>query len=278
MLATVEILSAYDHRLLGYSLAVQQNGYRLTVDEFEAYAESPTRRPAESEFNPGAFGGIASFLPAIQALASQMLVTKPGETPLDHFRRVKWVSVAEDRVSVTQLGRAVVKAADAESRKGEVIQAALDPGDPLAYARLVVQVAQLKNVMVVDPYFRAAQLLELYELRNLTRVLTSEKIGEDDLVSLRSTARAITWGRPFEIRAAPTSVGVHDRFMVQEVGAVYQVGSSLNGVGHAFTVLTEIEDLAPVVRQHFQTIWDDSEPIFPRPDEDSAEDEPKAQP
>lgn len=262
----MEIIGASDHQLLGYALAVQQQGYRLTVDEFGAYAASPSRQPAQTELRAGAF---ANLLPAFGYLASQLIVTSPGEKPLDHFCRVKWISVDDGRVTVTQLGRAVVMAADAESPADEVVQAALDPNDPLAYARLVARLTQLEDVMVVDPYFRATQLLQLYELPTLTRVLTSEKIGKKDLVAIRSTAGVITWDRTFEIRAAPPETGVHDRYLIPRVGAIFQVGTSLKGVGHSFTVMSEMQDVSELVRERFEAIWKDSGVIFPANDDSS---------
>jgi hypothetical protein len=173
----MEFVSASDHQLLSYALAVEQQGYRLSADEFAAYAASPSRRQARSGLKQ--FAGLAESV--YRALEAQMVVVTPGETPLQHFCRVGWVSVEDERVMVTQLGRSVVAAADAGTRELDVVQAALDPNDPLAYARIVARMTQLENVMVVDPYFRATQLLELYELPMLTRVLTSEKIGKKDL-------------------------------------------------------------------------------------------------
>ena len=201
-----------------------------------------------------------------QYLAGKIeIVARPAPRPLTG----KWISVDDGRVTVTQLGRAVVMAADAESPADEVVQAALDPNDPLAYARLVARLTQLEDVMVVDPYFRATQLLQLYELPTLTRVLTSEKIGKKDLVAIRSTAGVITWDRTFEIRAAPPETGVHDRYLIPRVGAIFQVGTSLKGVGHSFTVMSEMQDVSELVRERFEAIWKDSGVIFPANDDSS---------
>jgi hypothetical protein len=267
MLGCVEIVSASDHQLLSYAFRVQQQGYRLTVAEFEAYAESPSRRPGQSTLK-----GFAAMARGIAMLAESQFEITPAETPVTHFQRVKWISVDDERVNVTQLGRAVVMAADAGSQEVEVVQAALDPNDPLAYARLVAHLAQLDNVMVVDPYFRCAQFLDLYRLPTLTRVLTSPKIGKKALAEITATAGVVQWGRSFEVRAAKSDAGMHDRILIPSAGSVYQVGTSLGSIGDSFTVLSEIQDLADTVRDHFEKVWSDAEVIFSAKEE-SSEDE-----
>ena len=66
-----------------------------------------------------------------------------------------------------------------------------------------------------------------------------------------------------QIKLAPTADAVHDRYLIPRVGTLFQIGTSLNGVGQVFTVLSELRDIPDEVRQRFERLWDASESVYP---------------
>lgn len=102
-----------------------------------------------------------------------------------------------------------------ERTEEDVVEIVLDPDDRFAYARALGELTSMPDSMIVDPYFRFEQLVDVLELGTVTRVLTSRKIGPAALARLALGLKAVTEGQPFEVRL---TAELHDRYFIPRAG------------------------------------------------------------
>ena len=105
----------------------------------------------------------------------------------------------------------------------------IEPQNPISYAEVIQRIAQHKDAMLVDPYFKLDQIMDIVNYTSVSRVLTSEKIGKAAVAGLAKAMAQIVVGRSFEIRVGKKDL--HDRCIVPPDGNVDFIGTSLSGGG-----------------------------------------------
>ncbi len=181
-------------------------------------------------------------------------IATPAETFTEYFLRVRWATQHDRRIVISSLGLAMGRALEQQSPSDPVV--VLEPGDPIALGRVVERLASSGDALLVDPYFRLDQLLLIIDRTVVTRVLTSERVDAEGLEGLQTSTERLTLPRPFEIRVA--SRELHDRYVIPATGAVTNIGSSMNGLGHVLTAMSSISDGADEVREMYERMWTES--------------------
>lgn len=272
----MDIASPSVHRALAYLVAVDRQGYSPIGEELESYATQPDLRPARRE-TIWAAATAPLFRNWIGMLDHEI---EASETMEEHFLRLHWATLTESsRLRPSALGRAVERALDQQSDTSDsVSDVVLDAGDPIALERVLAKLAAAGPAMLVDPYFRIDVLVQVLGQTAVTRVLTSERVGANDRETLRSAVEKMVPDRLFEVRVA--SREVHDRHLIPDSGPVQFIGSSLNGLGKAATVIGTIPDASNAIRSVYEDIWLKSSVlalIQPESNESENEDEDQLQ-
>ncbi len=189
----------------------------------------------------------------------------PKSDHLDHLIKLTWVELRQDRLSLTELGRALL--ADAErtdvvDSDGAVV--VLDSEDPFAYGKLIAHLVKAGDGLLIDPYFRVEQLLTILIHTDITRVLLSKqhKGSREDRTAIRVALSSAPLPRNIEIRASSDDA-LHDRLVVGENG-VWLLGASLNSVlgSSANTMMISVpESAARTLREFANKIWNEAEPV-----------------
>lgn len=230
-------------------VALDGQGYRLSVREFIAYSQQPDPRPAVM-WSMQAFG-----LHNLHEMFTKEI--EPAEKINQHFVRLGWATVANDRLQVTTLGRATYLAMEQESLEPDaVLSVVLEAQNPIAFARVVDRISNVGSALLVEPYFRLDVLQPIAFLTKVTRILTSERTDKKDRGILKLAVEATTLDRPFEIRVA--SREVHDRYLLPDSGSVQFIGASLNGVGQVATAMGVLTDGSDELRSLYEVIWKES--------------------
>lgn len=249
----MEIADEITHRVLAYVAAVQRQGERLTSQQVDMYAWAPDHRVE-----------VTSSIGTSLRWAAILTSRSEEETFTDYLERLGWVDISDRQVSITRTGTAVLRALNApalDERDAPSLEIVLDPQDPFAYARALGELAQIEDALIVDAYFRLEQLIDVTELGNVSRVLTSRR-SNAEMKTLASGLAALPAERPIEIRLGDN---LHDRFFIPPAGPVRGLGTSLNGVGkRSTTLLTTIgHDAGDVIRKLFNDKWRDAEVLEP---------------
>lgn len=123
--------------------------------------------------------------------------------------------------------------------------------------RKLIQSARL-DVLFVDPYLDAefaSRFLPLVPTGTSIRLLGKERIA-----SLKPAALAFAsqYGHIVEVRSGSN---FHDRYLFVDGQACYQSGASFkDGAKKAPTVLTQITDAFPAMRQTYEQLWQQAVP------------------
>lgn len=240
----VEIADAVAHRALRYVEAVNRQGHRLTIKEFEAYVARPERESRT-------VGGLSSLVlsQSLAALSGFGGTTK-HEFILDWLKRVKWLSVRELKVSLTPLGAAVLRELDAQGVDFEgpsII--VLTAANPFAYAEVVSAVSKAGTELLADPYLQLSALPMLLANTSVKRILVSP---EADIVGLKIADPEASENQV----AIRVSADFHDRFAIPTSGEVLNLGTSLNGFGKRLSVITPISPPgANEIRTAYEDLW-----------------------
>lgn len=245
----MKVVSATAHRALTYTAMVRRQGYRLTDKELEAFVRQPDPIGATVEF-PG-------LSAALDVMAAMQLKSHPGETVAKWLVRLNWLAMDGGRVELTELGQAVLRGADEQEIETELpFRIVLDPKDPLSYAKLIGRIADVGDALLVDPFFGLDQLLIILQSTSVTRVLVGPKTKTG---TLAAALNSLTLPREFAIRV---SGEVHDRFIIPKAGPVDALGTSLNGVGKKFTVMTTLDaPVADTIRSKHEDLWRAAVPV-----------------
>jgi hypothetical protein len=253
----VQIASPEVHRVLSYLVALDRQGYAVSAQELDAFAEQPDQRPAEVET---VLGG-SSMTAIYKTLAAQFTrEVEPAEAMSAHFQRLQWARQGpRNRLEVTDLGRALHRALEQESiSEGTVVEVLLEQDDPTSLARALDRIARKGPAMLVEPYFRLDQLLPVIQITEVTRVLCGSRTKAQEREALRLAVEGLRVVRPFEVRV---SDDLHDRYVVPDAGPVMFIGSSLNGLGVHPTVLGELADTSDSVRSLYEDAWKVAQPL-----------------
>jgi hypothetical protein len=280
------------HLALAYVSALQRQSYRPTVAEFNAYVEGPDQRPgttrtirrpstvqspagsalrAIADLNVNVSRSLQRALGPLQGTSGlggkSVEVHEPGEAMIDYLRRLKWVRVTSGRVHITPIGEAVLTHLEQEMTDTEApLDIALDQDDPVAKARLIGRINEIGKCDLVDAYLRLDDLFQILNSTEVERVLTRPaKPGDNKrIVELETLMGSLALPRPFEVR---TSDEFHDRYVIPDSGPIWQLGTSLGGVGVRFSAMVRITDdkLAKHIRDRFESAWKTGRPLKPAP-------------
>lgn len=233
---------------------------------FALFDESASRNLAKTleDINRNflrSIGPVASQLGALSNLWGNERVIEerePDETVVQQVQRFRWVRASSTGVGLvlTALGLALLRADTDQSAASEVT--VLDGEDPLAWGALVGTIAEIGECLIVDPYLKAEQFLDIAKFTGTTRVILRRPAKERELVSWR-----IHQALPdvsVDIRIVDPQL-IHDRYIVGE-NAVYGLGCSLSGVGRKPTTLVPMTGpVADHIRSIVEGWWEVAEPV-----------------
>ncbi|SII75993.1 hypothetical protein [Mycobacteroides abscessus] len=195
---------------------------------------------------------------------------EPDETLVEQAQRLGWVqpSATGAGLVLTNLGRALLRN-DADMTTASEITV-LEGDDPLAWGALVETIADAGACVIVDPYLKPEQFLEVAKFTGTTRVILRRPASANSLIPWQMY-QALP-DVQVEVRVADPQL-LHDRYIVGET-AVYQLGCSLNGVGRKPTTLVPLTGpVADFARSHVEELWKSAAPVGDPPvGEDEAED------
>ena len=255
----MEIVDEETHRVLAYVDALNRQGVtprRSLVDEFgDAPERIMTRR-----------GGLVAVA-AIQAMAMSVNGTlAAGERYTAYLERLGWVVCSgSDAVTITQVGRGLLKALNApslEADSGSIVEVVLDPENPFAYTRAMNSLTTVEDALLVEPYFRVDQLEDVAQLSNITRVMLGPGVKPSERKVLAFGLAALDPGRSLEVRAA---TNLHDRYLVPRGGGtVLMLGASLGAIGKKVSTITPVgPEASEALRALHEELWNEATPIEP---------------
>jgi hypothetical protein len=115
--------------------------------------------------------------------------------------------------------------------------------------------------LLVEPYFRLQQLMDVAPFDNIVRVLVGSKLSQRDYELIATGLASLE--RTIEVRKA---ADLHDRYLIPAVeGSVMMLGASLGGIGKKVSTMTTLGPVASqALRDAHEAIWSDAEPIEPK--------------
>jgi len=244
----MNITDEIGHRALSYISALNQQGYKVSVGELNAYIENPMRRSQWS----------ISFTEAFKKILFE------PESVVDHFLRIGWIKRTvlkkgspsnADKVELTKLGSAVLKLLNQQELIAEPSAViVLKADDFLSYSRVISKISEYNECLLADPYFRIDNLPDLINHTSCNRILTSELIQKRDKVALTIALKEVA-EKKIEIRVS-NAKDFHDRFIIPQLGPVIFVGTSINSINQKFSVIGEISDpVAGEIRKAYEKFW-----------------------
>jgi hypothetical protein len=176
------------HRFLKYVAAVTGQGYRLIKDEAEAFIAASNRRQV---------GGLAQVVG--ESLTRSMLaISGRIESTAEWLQRLGWVSIRGDEIKISDLGQAVLRHLEQEEIEATgPIDVLLEPQNPISYAETIRRIAHHEDALLIDPYFKLDQLMDVVHYTSVTRVLSSVKLKKPEIAGLAKAMDSITVGRAF---------------------------------------------------------------------------------
>jgi len=253
------------HRALAYVQAATRHGGTLTTALLEEYVDHPTKKDAA--YTSAALlqlaNSIALNIPSV--LKSEK--TREAESVSQYLERLGWASIdAASSIRLTPLGESILthlSIPPVDPMSEEPISVIVDPKDPLAYARIFNLVSLQSVGLLVDPYLKFPQLVDLSEVTAVRRIL----ISDHDLSKTKPTfAHALSaLADPPEVRYLPLQ-RLHDRFFISDQGQVLSFGSSLNSIAKRPGVITPITDATATeaIRQSYEKLWVEGIVIEPK--------------
>lgn len=211
-------------------------------------------------------------LPSVGALGAQWRQDRvieeqdPDETLIEQLLRFRWIRFNATGVGImlTDLGRALLRADTDETDDDDVVF--INGDDPLAWGSLVGKIADIGDCLIVDPYLKPEQYLDIAKFTGVTRVILKRPDKPQKLVTWQVNHRLA--GDSIDIRIAEQHQ-MHDRFIVGD-NAVYTLGCSLEGVGRKPTILNAHRGLvAGQIRKAAEELWNSAEAISAGADEDA---------
>lgn len=253
----VDIVEERAHQVLEYIAALNRQGHKPTVSDVEAYGTRPTRRVTQRSI----YHDFSYFM-ADTGLGSLGSLT--DETYVDYFKRLRWAKVVGGSVSVTPLALALLRelnSAKVDEGTQSYVEVVVDPEDKMSFTRLLHQFNNLGSGLLVDPYLRLEQFLEIADYTPVSRILTSSRAFGNELQrKVYQRALAAAEGR-IEVRSIES---LHDRHYIPEQGNIWMLGISLNGVAKNVSVLTQLGDeSSTVLRVAYEKFWTEATPLEP---------------
>jgi hypothetical protein len=257
----MEIVSEHVHRVLAYVEALNRHGVRPVRKAVNEFANGPDRKESRTvpAFQLSALRAVQHALRGVQA------ETVEGETFSQYAARLGWIGDVTE-VELTPIGRALLKALNTpalEETSADVFEIVLEAGDPFAYAQALGALSVAKNALLVEPYFRLEQLMDVAEFDNIERVLVGPGLNKRDLELLATGLSAVLESRQLEIRVARA---LHDRYLIPAVeGSVLMLGMSLGGIGKKVSTITTIGEVSSTaLRNAHETLWSEASLLEPK--------------
>lgn len=302
----MEIVTEFQHRLFAFIHSCNHSNYSPTDEEIIAWFDSPLPREAEytTETIPPVINHQITGIDSLQKIMRDMYrpnfdgmmeritsninspfenltkprtvrkESRPAENPLEHMLRIGWLNRAtDDRLKVTDIGRAMLQTAENEATLIEDLTVMyLGADDPLSYPLLVGTLAVAEAGLLVDPFLKVEQVVDLHQHTRINRLLVgSGERHRRDNVAISRYLQDRNDDDQVEVRM---SGQLHDRVFIEPNGSLSMLGTSMNGVGRKATVLMSVPDVAAQpLTAHYETLWDEAEVLYPVKDqgEDSAE-------
>lgn len=312
------ILNETQRRVLTFIQAANHGGYSPTPDEVTEWVERPDRIPgkvtrrvvrtpglkladlgiappltgvfekmqrdvaaAMGDLNRQLMPSLPGFqhLPGVMESERVIEEREPDETVITQMKRLSWIgpSATGAGLVLTGLGRALLRQDTDQATDAEIT--VLDGDDLLAWGSLVGTIADIGACLIIDPYLKPEQFLDLAGFTGTTRVILRRPHKESEKVAWQVYQTLPTVD--ITIRFADPRL-LHDRYIVGETH-VYQLGCSLNGVGRKPTTLMPVRGQpADRIREIAEGWWTAAEPVGDPPaaedDETGAKRGPAAEP
>ena len=255
----MEIVDEHTHRVLAYVDALNRHGVKPPVPVVNAFANKPERKHKT----------ISRFEFAMQrSSVLDMFASRnvPEETFCEFLQRLAWITDDAAGVELTVYGRALLKALNApalEEATADLFEIVLNPENPFAYAQALGALATARRGLLVEPYFRLEQLMDIAELDNIERVLVGPNLKPWEYELLATGLATLREGRDLEVRKAST---LHDRYLIpHEEGGVLMLGISLGGIGKKVSTMTTLgEEASIALRGTYEATWADAQRIEPK--------------
>lgn len=249
----VEVVDGAAQRVLEYVAMLQRQGYRPSESEVEAFGNSPKRREP-TNLNE-MFG---------RSVRPSPFFLSDGETYIDYFRRLGWIRIRESGVELTKLSLAMLRDLNSPSVSSQTqsfIEVVVKPDDKLSFTKLLHQFNNLGDALLVDPWLKLEQFMEVAEYTPVTRILTSARaFGSISQRKIYQRALSAVDGR-IEVRYIDA---LHDRHYIPDVGNIWMLGVSLNGVAKNVSVLTQLGDESSAsLRDAYEKFWNDATVLDP---------------
>ena len=231
----MEIVSEQVHRVLAYVEALNRHGVRPARQVVNEFARKPDLTPTK---RVNQFASLSASI--LQSTMWGLTEKVEGETFCQYLARLSWI---EDKaqVELSVIGRALLKALNSptiDESAADVFEIVLGPNNPFAYVQALQALSIPKNALLVEPYFRLEQLMDIAEFDNIKRVLVGPGLKMKDLELLATGLAALPIERSLEIRVAEA---LHDRYLIpSEEGSVTMLGMSLGGIGKKVSTITTV--------------------------------------
>lgn len=254
----MEIVDPEIHRVLSYIDALNKHGQKPQSELVDGFADAPDRKYLRES-------GILALAQMRRQIATLGERTTAAETVCQYLARLGWIC-SEGKVELTPIGRALLKSLNApalEDATVDVVEVVLSPENPFAYVQALNALASVEDALLVEPYFRLQQLIDIAELDNITRVLLSNRVGQREIGLLASGIATLDKDRAIEIR---TATDLHDRYLIpSEEGMAMMLGASLGGIGRKVSTLTTLGEVAShAIREAHEEIWKSAELVEPK--------------
>lgn len=245
--------------MLAYVQALNRHGVRPSRTVVDAFGEAPGRRYSERS-------NLAAFDLRTQLTAMWATQRVPEETFCQYLSRLGWIQIGDSGVELTDVGRALLKSLNTpaiEESTSDLFEIVLDPENPFAYAQALGALSSVTDALLVEPYFRLQQLMDVADFDNVSRVLVGSKLKAGEYELLATGLAALPEGRAVEIRKA---ANLHDRYLIPRAeGSVIMLGASLGGIGRNVSTMTSLGELASqALRAAHEKIWKSAERIEPK--------------
>jgi hypothetical protein len=255
----VEIVNEETHRVLAYVDALNRHGVRPPDQVVDAFAEEPDQKVTVE----GGLSGLSSLRTVASIWAEHYV---PNESFCQYMHRLGWITGDVNAVELTSVGRALLRALNSpvmDEDTADVIEVVLDPKNPFAYAQALHGISSVRNALLVEPYFRLQQLMDIAEFDNIVRVLVGSRLKGHEYELIATGLASLGEERTIEVRKTSE---LHDRYLIPaNEGAVLMLGASLGGIGKNVSTLTTLGQLASqALRDAHERIWADGEPIEPK--------------
>lgn len=267
----MEIVDERTHRVLAYIDALNRHGDRPDPYYVNEFAENPDQATRQDYAD---LSYLARSTLRHQDLRRNLIAFAPfaqaEEGFCDYLDRLGWITgLNAARIELTSTGRALVRALNApaiEETSADLIEVVLSPDNPFAYTQALRALSSVPTSMLVDPYFRAEELMDVADFDNVERVLVGPQLKARELAVLAQGLAVVNNSRPMEIRVASS---LHDRYMIPREGKALMLGMSVGGIGKKVGTLTTLGEVAThALREAHEKIWGESkilEPAAPKP-------------